>query len=254
MRSLGSTVVASLVLVTFLLTASMEAQNSSGVTEQTSQPRVLIQPSSSSTYPFFAPCPAPTTDRSIDICTPPDGVFLTSRFLLRAKVTDSLGLKGISLYVNGVFQGSAESIPPDVSIFFFSSPGTYRITLLAKDSQGYFKKTTTIAVSPQSPCSPSTVNDTVRICSPAPNETVSSPAHISGVATDSADASGSPNVSMTIYVDGQAAEFTNGQYNNGPGNVINSWILLAPGTHRVTIQHHDQTGKVFSKTEYINVQ
>lgn len=54
MRSLGSTVVASLVLVTFLLTASMEAQNSSGVTEQTSQPRVLIQPSSSSTYPFFA--------------------------------------------------------------------------------------------------------------------------------------------------------------------------------------------------------
>jgi hypothetical protein len=252
------TTLSTLVFVVFLallLPVIVKAQDTTGAPAQTAEPRMIIQPAStSSSYPFFEPCPAPTADRSINICTPPDGVFLTSRFLLRAKVTDSFGLKGISLYVNGVFEGSAESIPPDVSIFFFNSPGTYRISLLAKDSQGYFKKTINIAVSPQSPCPASAVNDTMRICSPAPNETVSSPVHISGVATDSADAAGSPKVSMTIYVDGQAAEFTNGQYNNGPGNVINSWILLVPGTHRITIQHHDQTGRVFGKTETINVQ
>lgn len=220
------------------------------ISAQQSTSEAVIEPVSS-TFPFSEPCPVPAQDRTINICTPPDGVFLTSPFLLRAKAADAAGLHGIALYINGIFQGSAETLPPDVTIRQFLSPGTYRITLQAKDSAGFFKKTVNISVSTASPCPPNATNRTVRICSPAPNETVSSPVHISGVATDSADAHFSASVATTIYVDGQVASFANGQ--DGSGKVVNSWILLFPGQHRVTIQHHDQTGATFQKTEFINV-
>lgn len=220
------------------------------ISAQQGTPEAVIEPASSS-FPFSEPCPVPAQDRTINICTPPDGVFITSPFLLRAKVADAAGLHGIALYINGKFQGSAESIPPDVTIRFFLSQGTYRMTLQAKDSAGFFQKTISISVSGASPCLPNTTNKTVRICSPAPNEAVSSPVHISGVATDSADAPGSASVATIIYVDGQPASFANGQ--GETGKVVNSWILLFPGQHRVTIQHHDQTGATFQKTEFINV-
>ncbi len=209
----------------------------------------IVATQSSDTYPFYEPCPTPTVDRTINICTPPDGVVLTGNFLLRAKVADSAGLKGIALYQNGVFVGSAESLPPDVSIFFFDNhPNeTLRLTLQAKDSQGYFQKTVTLHVSNAPPCTPSTTDMTVTICSPVSSEPTTSPVHISGVATDSADEPGNQRVATMVYIDGVSDRYAQ-------GDVINNWVLMNPGKHRITIQHHDQAGHTFQKTEYVTVQ
>ncbi|ABF41257.1 hypothetical protein Acid345_2256 [Candidatus Koribacter versatilis Ellin345] len=231
-----------------MLVATGLAQTNTATVPQS--PTVRIVPTSSDTYPFYEPCPSPTTDRTINICTPPDGVDLTGHFLLRAKVADSAGLKGIALYQNGTFVGSAESIPPDVSIFLFDgSPNeTLRLTLQAKDAQGYFQKTVTLHVTNAPPCTPSATDLTMTICTPVTGEPTWSPVHISGVATDSADQAGNQQVATTVYVDGVNATYARAT------NVVNSWILMNPGKHRVTIQHHDQAGHTFQKTEYVTVQ
>jgi hypothetical protein len=101
--------------VSFICLCLLGLALSAPVSAEQSTPEAVIEPASSS-FPLSEPCPVPAQDRTVNICTPPDGVFLTSPFLLRAKVADAAGLHGMALYINGKFQGSAESIPPDVTI------------------------------------------------------------------------------------------------------------------------------------------
>ena len=90
-------------------------------------------------------------------------------------------------------------------------------------------------------CSISTVNQTVTICKPTNQQTVSSPVAVYAVATDNV-----PVKYSQIYIDG-AKQYT------VSGNTVNTSLAMSSGTHRLTVQASDGT-TTFKTTIYITVQ
>ena len=88
------------------------------------------------------------------------------------------------------------------------------------------------------PCTLSSTNRTVTICTPANNTTVPSKMLVAAGATDSVNVS-----AMRIYIDG-ASVFTI----SAPH--FNTYVTLTSGTHRMTITAWDSAGP-FSKTIYV---
>jgi phospholipase C len=90
-------------------------------------------------------------------------------------------------------------------------------------------------------CSLNPQNQTVTICSPAPNSTVNSPVNVVAGTTDS----NSIKI-LQIYVDGaKVYEVASSQ--------LNTNVTMSNGSHRLTVQAQDSTGAVFKSTESINV-
>ena len=90
-------------------------------------------------------------------------------------------------------------------------------------------------------CSPGPVNQTVTMCSPAPGSTVPSPVHIQAAATDS----NSVNY-VQVYVDGVRKA-------QSPGSILDTYLDMPTGTHRLTAQAKDSAGVILKATVYITV-
>ena len=82
------------------------------------------------------------------------------------------------------------------------------------------------------PCTLSTVNPSVTICTPANGATVTSPVNIVAATTDS-----SPVIAMAIYVDNVLATKQN-------VSEINTSIPMSAGMHYVVVQAWDQAGRI----------
>jgi phospholipase C len=90
-------------------------------------------------------------------------------------------------------------------------------------------------------CSPSTVNQTVVLCTPLSNANVNSPMHVVAYATSS-----NPITQFTVYVD------YHGVYTVA-SNSISTYVPLTSGTHRVGTVATDSTGVSFKQVVYVNV-
>jgi PKD repeat protein len=129
----------------------------------------------------------------------------------------------------------------------YTVPGTYTVTLTVVDNAGLSSTATqmvSVTAAPPSgtPCSVSSVNRTITICSPSNSATVSSPVQVVAQATDASSVK-----YMQVYVDGvkvvQAPHTT----------TINSAIAISTGTHQLTVQAKDAAG-VFQSSLTITVQ
>lgn len=90
-------------------------------------------------------------------------------------------------------------------------------------------------------CTLNTQNQTVTICTPAPNATVSSPVNVQAGVTDS-----NAVKTLQIYVDGVKVY-------DVVAKTLNTNVNMANGAHRLTVQAQDSTGAIFKSTENINV-
>jgi hypothetical protein len=99
----------------------------------------------SSTQPPPSGCTAPSTNLTVNICSPADGASVPSPVHVTAKATSSAGVSYMQVYVDGVkaYQTSGASLDTNVTM----AAGTRRVTVQAKDNAGnLFKKTIYITV------------------------------------------------------------------------------------------------------------
>jgi phospholipase C len=188
------------------------------------------------------PCPQSTTDPSVTICTPTNGVTVTSPVRVVAGTNDSEPVTLMQIYVDGVKvdQVSGSSIDRTVPM----SAGSRRLTVQAMDSSSrIFKQTIFINVSSGStaPCPQSSVDPSVTICTPTNGATVTSPVRVVAGTNDS-----QPVTLMQIYVDG-AKVF------QAPGNQLDTTVPMTPGTRRLTVQAQDSSARVFKQTIFVTV-
>src|ERR1035437_3366682 len=92
------------------------------------------------------------------------------------------------------------------------------------------------------PCALSKTNPSVTICTPANNAVVTSPFTVIAGTTDTSH----PVTAMKIYLD-------NVSVYSVKTNTLNAPITASVGTHHLTVQAWDSSGKVFKQSETITV-
>jgi hypothetical protein len=195
---------------------------------------------------FNQPCPAHTVpDRTATICTPTQGSQVPGSFFLVAHVTDSLSFTS-TLFFDGINIGGGAGLS-DIQAEIGSFTGSHRITLNVQDSSGTFS--TSILVNEittgQTPCAPSTTNQTLVICTPQDGNQETSPVELAAVTTDS-----NPLNATQVYVDGVKAAEGNGN----EANYVLTHLILPTGPHRVTFQALEKSGLIIRKTINISVR
>jgi phospholipase C len=94
-----------------------------------------------------------------------------------------------------------------------------------------------------SPCPLNQTNPSVTVCTPTPNALVVSPVNVVAGSTDSHTVT-----AMQIYVDNKLVPPT------VKASTINSFVVLAPGNHLITVQAWDSTGATFKTNVPVAMQ
>ena len=189
-----------------------------------------------------APCTLSSVSPSVTICTPANNATVTSPVQVTAGTTDSHPVSFIQLYVDGKSTVTQQGGSLDTSATL--SSGTHRLTVQAKDSLGtIFKQTIYVTESSSGTCTPNSVSPSVTICTPADNDTVSSPVQVTAVTTDNAH----PVSFVQAYVDGVKAL-------TQTGSKFDAALTMSAGRHRLTIQAKDSAAIIFKQTIYITVR
>lgn len=175
-----------------------------------------------------------------------NGATVNSPVSIVAGTTDNAStVKYLQIYIDGAkqYQVSAGQLNTSLAM----STGGHRLTVQAIDAAGtIFKSTINITVSSGSssgdPCTLSTTNPSVTICTPANNATVTSPVNVVAGTTDS-----NKVTAMKIYLDGVAVFSTS-------SNQLNTNISISTtGSHRIAVQAWDSAGAVFKSAVFVNV-
>jgi phospholipase C len=194
------------------------------------------------------PCTLSSASPSVTICTPANNATVTSPVNIVAGTTDnSSTVNYLQIYIDGSkqYQVSANQLNTSLAM----SSGTHRVTVQAVDAAGnVFKSTIYVTVSSSSgggggsgPCTLSSANPSVTICTPANNANVTSPVNVVAGTTDSNNVT-----AMKIYLDGSAVYSTS-------SNQLNTTVSMSTGTHRIAVQAWDSSGAVFKSVVYVNV-
>jgi PKD repeat protein len=129
--------------------------------------------------------------------------------------------------------GSSASVAPGGSVnHTYSTPGTYTVKSTVTDNIGA-QSTATSSVKVSAPY--------VTITTPLAGASVTSPVHVIANAV-----SGNPIVSMKIYVDSVAVYSINAAK-------LDTFVKMAIGSRRLTVQAWENNGTVIKKTIYITV-
>jgi hypothetical protein len=198
-------------------------------------------------------CPAPSTARTVNICSPANGSTVASpvRVTAAAKAGSS-AIKVMQVYVDGVKkfeQANVTSIDTSLAM----ANGAHRVTVQAVDASGAFKSTVNMNVGPTTEnCSTNGTARTVTICQPLPNATVGSPVHVSAAAHPGS----TTTTVLQLYVDGVKKQEANaaGLGHTDSGDIV--WQTdqaMGAGSHRVTVQAIDSAG-AYKSTVTITVQ
>lgn len=187
-----------------------------------------------------APCTLGTTSPSVTVCTPAPNALVQSPVHVTAGTTDSHTVTAVQIYVDNklVTQVKASTIDTFINL----AVGNHLVTVQGWDNTGSTFKTN-VPVAMQPPCALNGTNQTVTICSLAGGSVVSQPFHVVAAATDS-----NPVTNMTLLIDGAAK-----------GTVSNSALLdfyvssLSLGSHSISVQAKDSTGKIFMQAFKISV-
>lgn len=89
-------------------------------------------------------CAAPSTNRTVNICSPANGATVSSPVQINAALTATNGYTGAKVYVDGVVKFSTTS--KTISTYAAMGSGTHRITVKGWDASGEFSKTIYISV------------------------------------------------------------------------------------------------------------
>ncbi len=126
----------------------------------------------------------------------------------------------------------------------YSTPGNYVVTLTVKDALGatsMASKGVSVQAVVSSPCTPSTTNRTIVICSPG--STSSSSVQISATATDRMAVK-----QMSGYVDGKKMLSVSGSTN------LSGSVYMSRGWHKLTITAVDVSNISFSSSKMFYIQ
>jgi len=189
-----------------------------------------------------APCPLNSANLSVTICTPTNGATVTSPVNIVAGTTDSATVIAMAIYVdnNLAYKDNVSEINTNVTM----SPGSHYVVVQSWDSAGNIPKTpiniTVAAGGGGGPCAANPNNNTLTICTPAANTTVTSPVSVVAEATSS-----SPVDKFLVYVDNVL------QYQQLNTSSINTSVSVSPGTHNLTVQYYN--GQWIKNSENIAV-
>jgi PKD repeat protein len=125
----------------------------------------------------------------------------------------------------------------------YHTAGTYTVTLTLKDTDGATVKTTHTVPVYQPYCTLNTAANSLTLCVPASNATVTSPVHVVGIANDS-----SSIANIAAYINWTKVSQVNGS------STFNQYITLSAGSHKLSVEVTDTAGRKYWITETINVQ
>jgi hypothetical protein len=192
-------------------------------------------------------CPIALADRTIAICTPPDGSSISNGHFIFAHVNDSLPYT-LCWYIDGVKQDCNLQFTPDGGYIVLPSPGWHRYTFVAFDSAGVFKSATYFKITSEPQCKKPATDRQINICSPISGAQVLSPTHISAVANSTSIAA-----KFTVaYIDDVEVARSYAQ-SNLPADTISAFFPLAVGEHTLKIKVVDQDNHTFSKSTAFSV-
>ncbi len=190
-----------------------------------------------------APCPLSTANPSVTICTPSNGAAVTSPVHIVAGTTSSTTVTAMKIYVdnNIAFSINANQLDTQVTM----PAGNHYVVVQAWNSAGQvFKSPINISVTSgtsTAPCTLSSTNPSVTICTPTNGATVTSPVHIVAGTTSS-----STVTAMKIYVDNNISYSVN-------ASQIDTQIAMPAGSHYVVVQAWNSAGQVFKSPINITV-
>ena len=185
-------------------------------------------------------CQPSATVPSVNICAPTNNATVSSPFTVQAAAHMANPVSNSQIWLDGVkiYQVSGANVNTSVT----ATAGSHRLTVQSVDTTGALTKQTVFVTIGTSSCVLSSTNPSVTICTPAPNSTVTSPVKIVAGTTDSA-----ATVTNTfVWVDG-VKQWT------ASGGSLNTSLAMSTGTHRVTVQAKDSSGRYFQSTVNITV-
>ncbi len=187
-------------------------------------------------------CALSSVNPSVTICSPANGATVSSPVNIVAGTTSSSTVTAMAIYVDNTlaYKGSVSQLNQNVAM----AAGSHRVVVQAWNNAGQVfnsAENITVSGSTTGPCTLSTVNPSVTICSPANGATVASPVNIVAGTTSSSTVS-----AMAIYVDNTLAY---------KGNVsqLNQSLTMAAGSHFIVVQAWNTAGQVFKASETITV-
>lgn len=181
-------------------------------------------------------CAYPSTDRTLNVCTPASGATVTSPVLFRANPRSKTEISGMKIYVDNVSKFVTKDSPLTARLII--TPGTHNITVKAWDAAGPFSKSFSLKVSGDSgSCQPASTARAVTICTPNPSDWQSTSVHLT------ANANGKNVRTTQVYVDGTLT-FTTQNF------AVDTQLSLSEGKRKITVKGWDDLGS-FSST--INV-
>ena len=168
--------------------------------------------------------------------------MVTSPVQVTAGTTDTNKVSLVQLYVDGISKVTQNGGTLSTSVALTS--GNHRLTALGKDSTGAtFKQSVSVTVSaPPAACTAGPVSPSVAICAPVANATLASPMRVVAAAV-----SPRPVATMEVYVDGI-------KVTQKAASSIDTSIVLAKGTHRLTVLAVDNTLATSKQSLNITVQ
>jgi hypothetical protein len=200
-------------------------------------------------------CSPGTADPSVTICLPQTGTAVGSPIHLQIATNDSAQVDVLQIYYNQVKRW--ENHVSNADIFLAAEGGgPYRITAVAHDISGrWFQSSVTVNLTQLTfVCTlEQLINQTphgVTICQPTDGELHFSPVHLAWYAQA---ASGQNVRAVQIFVDGVSMFRTPPALTPFGGfQQVQTYLPMALGRHRISIQGYDSTG-AFKSTIYINV-
>lgn len=196
------------------------------------------------TTQFANPCYSSPVQQTIRFCTPLSGVSTQTEFLVRARINDvdtvRWTLKIDESLINSVSGTGRDVI---VQLGYLGTPfdGWHKLTITATNATKSYSSSVWVKTNNEEICPVPANLNSVNICHPQGAEGVTNPVHIA------ASANYADPKAMVIYVDGVKAA-RNSTENSGNGWTISQYLLLTPGTHKVTVQARTAAAAVASKT------
>jgi hypothetical protein len=181
-----------------------------------------------------ARCSAPSGSiRLINMCLAPS----SNNLKVQANSNDNWNVVATKIYIDGDPKAAFFTTDDLVTRNFSLAPGTHSITVRMWDQHGPFSSSRTVTV-PNSACSPSTTNRTVKICAPVDGAGMRQNLRVQAAITNS-----KPISEVKIYLDGTVV------FSNSTAKTLDvtSTKVLSAGLHRITVKAWDSAGP-FSKT------
>ena len=177
------------------------------------------------------------SEREVNACIPS---AMMSPVRVHGTTRTFLDVQAIKVYVDGL---SRFTTTDDTFVKYIPmTTGDHRVTVKAWDRMGPFSEVNFVFAQATEQCTPSEVNRTVRICSPANQSTVGNPVRVWAAITDTNTVN-----AVKVYVDGFD------RLTSGTTKLIDWQTELTPGTHRITVKAWDFLGE-FSSTVFVTVQ